>query len=85
MSSINLFLPVIDVCSGDGVYVGSKNGITEVTSMVVRGVDAVGVTVDVVVPGVDIIVGVGVGVTDSVVRCDCVVLICVVVECVTEG
>ena len=35
------------------MYVGSKNGIRDVTSMVVRGVDTVGVTVDVVVPRVD--------------------------------
>ena len=67
------------------MYVGNKNGIREVTAMVVRGVDTVGVTVDVVVPRVDIIVGDGVSVTDSVVGFDCVVLICVVVECITEG
>ena len=67
------------------MYVGSKKGIRDVTAMVVRGVDTVGVTVDVVVPRVDIIVGEELGVVDSVVSCGCVVLICAVVECVTEG
>ena len=63
------------------MYVGSKKGIREVSE---GGVDTVGVTVDVVVPRVDSIVGDGVGVIDSVVGCGCVVLICIVVECVTE-
>ena len=67
------------------MYVGNKKGIREDTAMVVRGVDTGGVTVDVVVSRVEKIVGEGVGVTDSVVGCRCVVSIGVVVVCFTEG
>ena len=85
MFSIDFLLPVIDVSWGVGVNVGNKKGIREDTARVVRGVGTDGVTVDVVVSGVDIIVGEGVVVTDSVVGCTCVVSICVVVVCFTEG